>query len=123
MRTKHVLLSLGAAALSTCALAGPSLPVSMSADGNTVTVRGAATPLVHLTPAEAQATNGSFQLEDGRVLTLSSRNGKVYMELDGRRDELLPVSPTRFVARGSGTELAMDQPEFPMTVALTRMKP
>jgi len=123
MRTNQVLLFLGAAALSTCALAEPSLPVSMSADGNTVTVQGAAIQSVRLTPAEAQAANGSFQLSDGRVLWLSSRNNKIYMELDGRRDELLPVSRTHFLARARGAELALDGLDVPMTVTLTQMKP
>ena len=120
--TLHTLAFLGAAALSACALAEPSLPVSVSADGNAVIVQGAATPLVRLSQADAHAANGSFLLDDGRVLTVSNRGRKMFVELDGKRDELLPVSHTRFVARTSGDQLAVDSPRFPETVKLTQMK-
>jgi hypothetical protein len=122
MRIKPVLAFLGAAALSTCALAEPSLPVAAGADGSTVIVQGGATPLVRLTPAEAHFANGSFHLEDGRVLTLSNRGSRMFVELDGKREELLPVSRTRFVARTSGAELALDELEFPETVTLTQLR-
>jgi hypothetical protein len=121
MRIKHVLAFLGAAAVSTCAFAEPSLPASASADANTVIVQGGASPAVRLTPAEAHEANGSFLLDDGRVLTLSNRGSKVFVELDGKREELLPVSRTRFVARTSGDELAVSSPRFPETVKLTQM--
>ena len=113
MRIKPVLVFLGAAAVATCALAEPTLPV---------TVQGGASPLVHLTPDEAHDAAGSFKLEDGRMLKLSSRSSKVYMELDGRREQLLPVAQTRFVARTSGDQLALDELHFPQTVTLTQLR-
>jgi hypothetical protein len=122
MRIKPVLAFLGAAAFSTCALAEPSLPGSVSADGNSVIVQGTASPVMRLTLADAEDANGSFQLKDGRVLTLSNQNHRMYMELGGKREELLPVSRTRFVARTSGAELAVDTLRFPETVTLTEMK-
>jgi len=123
MRIKQVLAFLSVAAVSACALAEPSVPASASACRNTVTVQGGASPLVQLTPAEAQDASGTFKLEDGRVLKLSSLGSKVFVEVDGKREELLPVSRTHFVARASGTELAVDDLRFPETVKLTQFRP
>jgi len=122
MRIQQVLAFLGAAAVSSLALAEPALPVEVSADGHTVIVQGNARPLVYLTPHEAEDATGSFRLEDGRTLTLTSRSNKVFMEVDGKREELLPVSKTRFVARGSGDQLALDDLTFPQQVALTQFR-
>jgi hypothetical protein len=122
MRIKQVLAFCGAAAVSTLALAGPALPVDVSADGNTVFVQGNASPLVHLTPHEAEDATGSFRLDDGRTLRLTSHHNKIFMEVDGTREELLPVSRTRFVARNSGAELALDALTFPQKVALTQLR-
>jgi hypothetical protein len=122
MRIKQVLAFLGAAAVSSLALADAALPVAVSADGNTVIVQGNARPLVYLTPHEAEDATGSFRLEDGRTLRLTSLRNKVFMEVDGKREELLPVSKTRFVARASGAELALDDLTFPQNVALTQFR-
>jgi hypothetical protein len=122
MRIQQVLAFLGAAAVSTLALAEPALPVAVSADGGTVVVRGDASRVIHLTPGQAQGTNGSFRLDDGRTLRLTSRNSKVFMEVDGKREELLPVSPTEFVARDSGAQVALDEEAFAGTVRLTQFR-
>ena len=121
MRIQQVLAFLGAAAVSTLALAEPALPAAASADG-TVVVRGDASRVIHLTPGEAQGTNGSFRLDDGRTLRLTSRNSKVFMEVDGKREELLPVSSTEFVARDSGAQVALDEEAFAGTVRLTQFR-
>jgi len=122
MRIKQVLAFLGAAAVSTLALAEPALPVAVSADGNTVIEQGNTSPLVRLTPGEAASATGSFRLEDGRELRLTSHNSKIFMEVDGKREELLAVSKTRFVARGSGAQLALDDLQFPDEVMLTQLR-
>ena len=122
MHSKQILALFGAAAVSTLALAGPALPVGVSADGNTVFVQGHASPLVYLTPHEAEDATGSFQLNDGRTLRLTSHSNKLFMEVDGKREQLLPVSKTRFVARDSGAELALDELTFPQKVALTQLR-
>lgn len=121
MRIQQVLAFLGAAAVSTLALAEPALPAAAGADG-TVVVRGDASRAIHLTPGEAQGTNGSFSLEDGRTLRLTSRYNKVFMEVDGKREELLPVSRTQFVARDSGARVALDEAAFAGTVRLTQFR-
>jgi hypothetical protein len=122
MRIQQVLAFLGAAAVSTLALAEPALPAAAGADGGTVVVRGDASRAIHLTPGQAQDTNGSFRLDDGRTLRLTSRNSKVFMEVDGKREELLPVSRTEFVARDSGAQVALDGEAFAGTVRLTQFR-
>jgi hypothetical protein len=121
MRIKQILAFLGAAAVSTAVLAAPA-PVSVSADGNTVTVHGDASPVFHLTPGQAQDTNGAFKLDDGRVLRLTSHDRKVFMEVDGKREELLPLSRTEFVAARSGDRVALDEDAFAGTVTLTQSR-
>jgi hypothetical protein len=122
MRMKQVLAFFGAAAVSSLALAEPAAPVSVSDDGNTVFVRGDASPLMHLSPGQAENMQGSFKLEDGRMLRLTHRNSKVFMEVDGQREELLPLSPTEFVARKSGARLALDEPSFTDKIQLTQFR-
>ncbi|MGJ7914747.1 hypothetical protein ACI48D_04600 [Massilia sp. LXY-6] len=122
MRIKQVLAFLGAATVSTLALAEPALPVAVSSDGNTVIVQGAASRMFHLTPGQAQDTNGVYKLEDGRQLKLTSHNSKVFMEVDGRREELLPLSRTDFVARDSGARVALDEEAFATNIQLTQFR-
>jgi antitoxin (DNA-binding transcriptional repressor) of toxin-antitoxin stability system len=117
MRIKQILAFLGAAAVSTAVLAAP---VSVSADGNTVTVHGDTSPVYRLTPGQAQDTNGAFKLEDGRVLRLTNHDRKVFMEVDGKREELLPLSRTEFVAARSGDRVALDEEAFAGKVTLTQ---
>ena len=114
MNIKHI-LALIAAAASTMALAAP---VSVSDDGNTVYVAGNASPLVRLTHAEAENAAGSFRMEDGRMLRLSAHGQRMFMEIGGKREELLPTSKTRFVGRNTGSELMVDDIAFPDKVRL-----
>jgi hypothetical protein len=122
MPIKHVLAFLGAAAVSSMVLAQPGAPVAVSADGNTVFVQGSATSVVHLSPGQAEDVKGSFKLEDGRVLRLSSRNTKVFMEVDGRREELLPLSPTEFVASKSGARVTLDERAYGDEIRLSQIR-
>jgi hypothetical protein len=121
MYTKQVLAFFGAAALSTAAFAAPA-PVSVSPDGSTVTVYGDTSPVYRLSPGQAQDTNGAFRLQDGRVLRLTSRYNKVYMEVDGKREELLPLSATEFVSAQSGDRVALDNADYAGNVKLTQFR-
>jgi hypothetical protein len=120
MRIKQVLAFLGAAALSSLALAAPPAPVSVSADGNTVYVQGDASPIIRLSPNQVADLQGSFKLDDGRMLKLSNFNNKVFMEVDGKREQLLPLSRTEFVASKSGARLALDEPTFADQIRLVQ---
>jgi hypothetical protein len=119
MRIKQILAFLGAAAVSTMALAEPA-PVSVSTDGSSVTVHGDTSPVVRLTAAQADEVSGAFRLTDGRVLKLSNQNERVYMEVNGKREQLLPLSRTDFVARYSGARVVLDQESFSDKVTLTQ---
>jgi hypothetical protein len=119
MRIKHILAFIGAAAVSTMALAAP---VSVSNDGSTVLVAGNASPLVRLTPNQVVDAQGSFRMTDGRTLTLTGQGRRMYMELDGKREELLPTSRTRFVGRDTGSELILDDLAFPDKVRLIQAR-
>lgn len=121
MRIKQVLAFLGAAAMSTMAFAEPA-PVAVSADGNTVYVQGDPSPIMRLSPSQAADLQGSFKLDDGRMLKLSNHNSKVFMEVDGHREELLPLSRTEFVAKKSGSRLALDEPSFTDKIQLTQFR-
>jgi ABC-type oligopeptide transport system substrate-binding subunit len=120
MRIKQVLAFLGAVAVSSLALAEPAAPVSVSADGSTVTVYGDASPVFRLKPGQAEDVTGAFRLEDGRVLRLTSYQNKVFMEVDGKRERLLPLSRTEFVASKSGARVALDEEAFAGNVKLTQ---
>jgi hypothetical protein len=85
-----------------------------------VTVHGDSSPVIRLTPGQAEEVAGSFRLQDGRVLRLTSQSNRVYMEVDGKREELLPVSRTEFVARQSGARVALDDESYAENVQLTQ---
>jgi len=121
MRIKQVLAFIGAAAVSTLALAEPA-PVAVSDDGSTVTVYGNTSRLIHLTPGQAADATGSFKLQDGRMLRLTSRDSKMFMEVDGKREQLLPLSRTEFVAKNSGARVEIDEEAFPDNVQLTQYR-
>jgi hypothetical protein len=123
MRIKHILAFLGAAAVSSLALAAPAAPVSLSADGSSVTVHGNTSPVFRLSPAEADEVSGNFKLTDGRVMKLSSESNRVYMEVSGKREQLLPLSRTDFVARNSGARVVLDQEPYADKVTLTQFRP
>ena len=123
MRIKQVLAFLGAAAVSSLALAAPAAPVSLSADGSSVTVRGNTSPVFRLSPVEADEVAGNFRLADGRTLKLTSESTRVYMEVNGKREQLLPLSRTDFVARNSGARVVLDQEPYADKVTLTQFRP
>jgi hypothetical protein len=119
MRIKQVLAFIGAAAISTAVLAAPA-PVSVSEDGSTVTIHGNSSTLIRLTPGEAEDVAGAFRLQDGRVLRLTNQTNKVYMDVGGKREELLPLSRTEFVARKTGARVVLDNEVFAQKVQLTQ---
>jgi hypothetical protein len=122
MRIKQVLAFIGAAAVSTLALAEPAAPVSVSADGNTVFVQGDPSPVFRLSPGQAEDVAGSFRLDDGRSLRLTSHQNKVFMEVDGKREQLLPLSRTEFVAKNSGARVELNEEAFASKVTLTQLQ-
>lgn len=118
MRIPHVLAFIGAATLSLSACAEPTIAAVPAADANTVLVQASATPYKP-TPAEVQDIKGAFKLDDGRLMTVSNKRNKLFVELDGKREELVPLGENRFVTRDSGTVVAFNQLPFAHEVVLT----
>jgi hypothetical protein len=120
MRIQHVLAFAAAATLSVSAFAEPSFSVSPSASANGMLVPGGASAnsLHRLSPADAEHMKGAFRLDDGRILTVTNKRDKLFAELDGKTEELVPVGQNRFVARSSGTRVAFNQVPFADQVVL-----
>jgi len=118
MRITHVLAFAAIAATSASAFADPSIPTTHAA--NTVLVQAAPRAAYRLTPDEARHMAGTFKLDDGRTLTMTSRQSKVYAEFDGKREELVPVGANRFVSRDTGAELTFDRVPFGEEVKLNQ---
>jgi hypothetical protein len=120
MRIQQVFLFAAAAAVSLGALADPTIaPSPNRADVVQQTVQGNSG--YRLTADEAEHMRGVFQLDDGRKLTVTSKRTRLYAELDGKTEELVPVSPTAFVARASGLRLAFDQVPFGGEVVIDKV--
>ncbi|QJD98936.1 hypothetical protein HH212_01880 [Massilia forsythiae] len=109
MRIKNILAFTGAAVLSACAFAEPSIAPAANPATGSVLVQAKAGAGHRLTAQEAQGMRGAFRLADGRTLTLSSQRNKLFVDLDGKHEELVPVGDKRFVARDSGTLVAFNQ--------------
>jgi len=108
MRIQPVLAFAAAAVLSVAAHAEPSNIAAVTVSAN-AQANGAP---VHLTPDEAAQMKSAFLLADGRVMKVSNQSARLFVELDGKREELVPVGATNFVARNSGTKVAFDQIPF-----------
>jgi hypothetical protein len=108
MRIQQILAFIGAATLSVSALADPSIASSASAASGTP---GQVQPSLRyrLTKDEAQHMRGAFGLADGRTMTVTNRLAKLYMELDGKCEELVPVGLNKFVTRETGTRVTFNQ--------------
>jgi hypothetical protein len=117
MRISKILVLAGiAATVSASAFADPSLPPA----GTTVTVQATPSRLYRLTPDEALHMKGVFRLDDGRVMKLTNQRTKLFVEFDGKTEELVPIGPQRFVARDSGARFAFDQVPYADEVTINQ---
>jgi hypothetical protein len=121
MRIQHVLAFAAAATLSVSAFAEP-LNVSAPSAASTVTIQASTLSAKRLAPGTAQHMKGTFRLEDGRVLVLEPSRERLFAELDGKREELVPAGGNRFVARESGTRLTFDQVPFASEVVVSSLR-
>jgi len=126
MRIQHVLGFAAAVALSAIACAEPSVPPSQAnlpaAPGNVVAVQGSALSAYRLPAGEARHMKGTFRLADGRTLVLTDSRNRLFAELDGKREELVPLGQNSFVARESGTRLAFDSVPFATEVVVSKTR-
>lgn len=118
MRIQHVLAFAAAATLSLSAFADPAIPPAPNA-ANVVTIEAGNNAAFRLAPGEAQHMKGTFQLDDGRLLVLSNSGNRLYAELDGKREQLVPKGQNRFLARSTGTMLTFDRVPFATDVVLS----
>jgi hypothetical protein len=107
MRIQQVLAFIGAATLSVSAFADPSIAPS-SATASAVTA-SSGLRAYRLSQDEAEHMRGAFRLTDGRTITVTSRMNKLYVDLDGKREELVPVAPKKFITRDTGATVAFNQ--------------
>jgi hypothetical protein len=125
MRISHV-AAFAAAALSlgvsSFAFADPSGSTAPSSQASTVLVKASPHALYKLSPDEAKGMVGTFRLDDGRLLVLTSKRSTLFAEFDGKREELVPVGDKRFVSRDTGAQLTFDQVPFAMDVVLDQAK-
>lgn len=117
MRIHQVLAVLGAAVLS---LSAHAQTQSAGAD-STVKVQGGKSVLYRMSHADARDMRGSFALEDGRTLRISNRAFRLYAELDGKREELIPVGPKQFIGRDSGNRIGFDRVPFAEEVVVDQL--
>jgi len=122
MRIQQALAFIGAATLSLSACADPSIASSASsqtAAASTVTVQAGTLSAQRLQPGEARHMKGAFRLEDGRILVLTDARNRLFAELDGKREELLPQGQNRFIARDSGTRMRFDSVPYANDVVVS----
>jgi hypothetical protein len=120
MRIAHILAFAAAAIVSVSAFADPAIPTTNAA--NTVLVQATTHAVYRLTPDEARHMVGAFKLDDGRTLTVTNRQSKVFAEFDGKREEVVQVGANRFVSRDSGAELTFNRVPFGDEVTLNQAK-
>jgi hypothetical protein len=107
MRIQQALAFIGAATLSLSAFADPSIAPASASAGAVLPQSGM--HAYRLTEDEAQHMRGAFALADGRTMKVTNRMNKLYMDLDGKHEELVPVGPKKFVTRDTGTIVAFNQ--------------
>jgi len=108
MRIPHVLAFIGAATLSMAAFADPSIAPSLSA-GNSAQAQVQPSMAYRLTKNDADHMRGSYLLTDGRTIKVTSRMNKLFVDLDGKQEEMVPVGQNRFVTRDTGARLTFNQ--------------
>ena len=119
MRIHQALAFIGAATLSMAAFADPSIAPSLST-GNSAQAQVQPSMAYRLTKEDADHMRGTFGLADGRTIKITSRLNKLFVDLDGKREELVPVGPNRFVTRDTGARLTFNQVPYPEEVVVNQ---
>jgi hypothetical protein len=119
MRIPQVLAFIGAVTLSMSAFADPSIAPSASV-ASSATAPVQPSMMYRLTKDDAERMRGSFLLTDGRTIKVTSRMSKLFVDLDGKREELVPVGPNQFVTRDSGARLTFNQVPYAEEVVVNQ---
>jgi len=108
MNIRHFAFFAAAATLSLAAGAAPNLQPQDDAQQ--------AAPrenrLFRLSPEEAQRMRSTYALDDGRQLVVTNERSRLYAQLDGKSEELVPVARHTFVARDSHTRFTFNEVPF-----------
>ena len=108
MRISSVLAFAGAGVLSLSALAEPSIAPSALAV-HAVPGLNATPSAYRLSQDDARHMRGQYLLADGRTVIVTSEGRKLFADLDGKREELVRVGWSKFVARDTGTGFAFNR--------------
>jgi hypothetical protein len=109
MRIAHVLTLAAAAAISFPASAADGISAMASSADVSTTVPVTARSIYKLNRLDYQRVQGAYQLEDGRVLRVSTAYGKLFAELDGKRSEVLATGPNQFASRDDAVRVRFEQ--------------
>ena len=118
MRILPILAFVGAATVSLSAFADSSIPPAVAA-GSLASVQVKA-PHTYLSKDDAEHMRGTFELTDGRRITVTNKTNKLFVDLDGKREELIPVGATKFVTRDTGARIAFDQVPYAAEVVVNQ---
>jgi hypothetical protein len=105
MRIAHVLTLIGAAALSLSAAAAPANTDSSASSMATVNV---AHDTYKMHADDVKAVLGTYSLHDGRTLRVSTKQRKLYAEVDGVKTEIFKVGGARFASRDDALRVSFD---------------
>lgn len=72
---------------------------------------------------EARYTRGEYALDDGRSLKVTSERYRLYANLDGKVDEMVPVAENTFVTRDGSTRIVFDRVPLPSQVTVESLTP
>jgi hypothetical protein len=119
MRIHHVLTLIGAAAFSFAATAASAAGnAEISTDITSVEVVGDSGHKFN--EAEIHGVKGSYKLDDGSTLIVSSAHRKLYAEVNGVRKEIVAKSPTVFASPDDAIRLTFDNVSTAYEVTLSK---
>jgi hypothetical protein len=103
MRIAHVLTLIGAAALSFSAAAEPT-----NVDTTTSTMPTVKVAHMKLHAEDINAVLGTYALEDGRTLRVSTDHSKLFAEVNGVKKEIVKVGGAKFASRDDEMRVSFD---------------
>jgi len=114
MRLSSIALFAAAAVVSLSSAAAPQA----SAD-DVVEVRAAQPKKVYVDPMMYERMQGSYKLDDGRTLRVTSKSRKLFADVGDGPLEIVHVGRDRFEAVGKDLSLRFEGGPFPHTVKLS----
>jgi hypothetical protein len=116
MRIASALTLIAAAAVSFSASAAPA---STNVDTSVSTVAVSAHSGVSLSQADLDGVTGSYALQDGRTLRVTSEHRRLYAELGNKHTELVALSPNSFASRDDAVRLVFNSSDVPTEVKVS----